>query len=177
MDKQQKGFTLIESIVYISILTIIVLVVSSFFLWINKSSIKTEAINNNSQGADNIMKRITYEIQSAKSIYLLNSVLENDLGQISLKTNNSISSGEDFGFIDFFICNEDRICMKKDGKNSIFLSPENISVRKLRFELSENNKLEPAITIELETEYNEFSKKFEYRDNLTLKTTASLRNY
>jgi len=177
MEKHQKGFTLIESIVYISILAIIVLVTSSFFLWINKSNIKAEAIKNNVQCADNIMKTIVYEIQSAESIYSLNSVLENDLGQISLKTNSFIVSGEDFGFIDFFLCNEDRICMKKDGQNSVFLSSEDVSVKKLRFELSENNKSEPTITIELETEYNKFSGKIEYRDNLSLKTTVSLRNY
>lgn len=176
-DKNSRGFTLIEAIIYIAVLSVMILVVSTFFLWVNKASIKATVMEETLNNASKAMELIVYEIKTSQEIYQPTSIFSNDIGQISLKTNEFKPDGESATIIDFFICNNNRICLKKESQNPIFLTSESVSVEKLKFDLVFNDELEPTVTIDLQVDYNSPLEKPEYQYSVNLKTTTTLRNY
>jgi len=175
--KNSKGFTLIESLIYVTVLSMVFLVIFSFFLWVEKSSIKTAVAEETLSNADKVMKLIIYEIKTAHEIYQPTSVFSEDAGQLSLKTTDFKPDGESTTIIDFFICNSNKICLKRESQEPIFLTSEKVDVNKLKFDLVYNNEMEPTVQIDMQIDYNNSSGKPEYQNSVNLKTTATLRNY
>lgn len=56
IDTKQKSFTLVEILIYIGVLAIIILVVSTFFLWVTRSNHKATAIRGVSDNTRELWK-------------------------------------------------------------------------------------------------------------------------
>ncbi|MDP2821035.1 MAG: type II secretion system protein [bacterium] len=175
--KNNRGFALIEALIYVAVLSVIILVISTFFLWVNKASIKATVMEETLNNANKAMEMIVYEIKTCQEIYQPTSVFSNDNGQLSLKTNEFKPDGESATIIDFFICNDSRICLKKESQNPIFLTSGSVNVEKLKFDLVFNDDLEPSVSIDLQVDYDNPLEKPEYQHSVNLKTTTTLRNY
>ncbi len=125
---KNKGFSLIEVLVSVGIISIVVLLLSSFILGLNFTSSKTKADREVLENARRVMDQITYEIKGATSLYSPTT----SLSQLSLQTNRYLPTDEKTTFIDFFLCGS-AICFKKESQSPIALTANTVSVSSLSF--------------------------------------------
>ena len=157
--KENGGFTLLEILVYIAILSLVLLLICSFIFWMNQSNAKTKAKREALESSRRALEIMTYEIKAAKSVYTPTT----SLNQLSLEIYKYLPNDEDDSFIDFFLCGS-RICLKKEAQNPIFLTSDTVEVKLLEFsQVSTNGS--PSIKISLTI------------DNINLTSTVSLRSY
>ncbi len=162
------GFTLLETIIYIAILSLILLLVSSIILYFIQSSSQTKGDREALENARRTLEIITYEINGAKGVYTPTTTLN----QLSLETSRYLPTDESTTYIDFFICGS-RICLKKESQNPIFLTGDTVQVNKLEFtQISTNGST--SIRINLIISYNNNINGLQPSVNLT--STASLRS-
>lgn len=172
---KNKGFTLIELIVYVSALAVIAVILTLFvFNFINiYAKIRiTKEVSESSQIA---METILLEIKHAKDIYAPTSFFNTHPGQLSLETEKDAPIGEQTIYIDFYLDENNRLCMKKEGQEAESLTPENIEINNLIFNyLTANN--EKTIRIELLANYREPSGRATRQATTTIISSAGLRN-
>jgi len=169
------GFTLIEVLVYVAVLSIIVLAVSSFFLWTVRSNTKAMVMRETLYNAERAMMVMTQEIKEAKSIYTPTSVFNTHPGQLSLETTKYSPPGEETTYIDFYLC-DSQLCFKKEFQNPNALTSDRVEVTNLVFYQIVSGGA-PSIQIDLEVKYKNLANRPEYQASVNLKSTASLRSY
>lgn len=168
----KKGFTLIEALLYIGVSSILIMSIGSFFLWTNRSNIKTKVLKevlNNSKAA---MEKMSYEIKHAKSIYTSTSVFSTNPGQLSLETLNYAQSNEEISYIDFFVC-EQKLCLKKENQSPIILTSDKVEIKNLEF----NQVATSSVQINLQIDYLAPTDKPEYQASISTTSTVSVRTY
>ena len=174
--KKGAGFTLMEALIYIGVLAIVVLAVSSFLVWITRSNTKVRAMRETLDSARQAMEIMSHEIKEAKSIYNPTSIFSTSTGQISLETTKYLPEGENGTYIDFFLC-EKRLCLKKEGQNPIALTSDNVEVKSLEFNQVATTSTIPSIQIALRIDYKAPAERAEYQASVKLISTVSLRSY
>jgi len=165
----KNGFSIIEVLVSVAILSFILLVIISFIFSMNISNTKTKADREVGENARRVLDEMTYEIRSAKSIYTPTTTQN----QISLETFRYLPTGENTTYIDFFLCGF-AICLKKESQNPIALTPDSVQVTNLTFSQVLNNTI-PSIKINITVNYpgNDINSS----SSINLTSTASLRSY
>lgn len=127
-----RGFTLIETVIYVSIVTI----VSSILLLTVLNNLaaynKAESQQNIFQNVNDALATIMSEIKYAKSVYTPTSVLNADAGQLSLETVAGVPTGEETTFVDFYLDNG-VIYQKKEGEATLALTSDRVVITQLRF--------------------------------------------
>lgn len=167
----KKGFTLIETLVYVGILSIIVTVIFSFLIWSVRSSTKIKVMRETSDNARRAMEIMVYEIKEARTIYTPTSTST----QLSLETLHYLPTGEDTTYIDFYICGT-QLCLKKESQSPIALTSDKVEVGNLFFTPVVTGET-PSVQIELKIDYKNPNSRPEYQASVDLKSTASLRSY
>lgn len=171
---RERGFSLIETIVYIGLLAIIVSVSIYFMLNIFSAFNKNfaqKAVLSNSQHA---LDAITEEIKFAKSIYTPTSVFLNDNGQLSIETVQNPPANESATFTDFYLDNG-RIYVKKEGQTEIPLTPNQVKINKLRFAYLNPAGAPEGVQIFLESQYNTTSASLKDQTMANFTTSAIIR--
>jgi len=168
----KKGFTLIELITYVSVLSIIVLALFSFFLWISRSNTKAKAIRETVVNSKKAIEIISREIKESEGVYTPTT----SSTQLSLETKNYLGEGEKTSYIDFFLC-QNQLCLKKEGEDPVALTSEAVEIKKLGFFQIATTSSFPSIQIVLEVEYSNPLGKPEHRASFSATSTVSLRNY
>ena len=172
-DVSQKGFTLIEMIVYIAIVGVIGGILISFLADSFKSYNKVQAMQQVFNNTDGSLRIITDEIKYAKSLYTPTSVFDNDSGQLSLETALNAPVGENTAFVDYYLDNG-RIYEKRDGTSTEPLTSERVFISALRFSsvaVSGKN----SVSVKITGRINTASTRPEDQASLTLNSTAALR--
>lgn len=164
-----KGFTIIEGIIYIAILSLILLLCSSFIFYFTQSNAQTKGDREALENTRRVLEEITYEINGAKSIYTPTTTAN----QLSLETSRYIPANENTSYIDFFICGS-RICLKKESQNPIFLTSDTVQINNLTFTQISINGF-PSIKTNITMNYKNTFNNLGQSVNLT--STASLRSY
>lgn len=176
MNKRfQEGFTLMEILIYIGILSLLTGVIISFIIWSMHSNTKARVMRETLYSARRVMEVIIHEIREAESIYTPTSVFDSHPGQLSLQTSKYLPEGEEISFVDFYVCGE-RICLKKESQESVFLTPDNVKVNNLVFDLVISGEV-PSVQVDLDIDYKNPSDRPEYQASVNLTSSASLRNY
>ncbi len=170
---KKTGFSLLETIIYIALLVMIIIVVSELFLWMIRSQVKTRAIQETTDNARRAMEVISQEVRSAETIYLPTSLFDSDLGQLSLKTTKYLPSGETTAYIDFYLCHS-QLCLKKEGLLSSALTSDKVEVKKLKFTRVKTGNL-PSVEISLEVSFKNPKNLSIKQAVVTLSSVASLR--
>lgn len=168
--KKNNGFSLLETLIYVALVAITLLLIGTFVFWFNYSNSKTKAQRESLENAQRAMDAMLFEIKGAKSIYVPTSG-EN---QISLETSKYLPEGETNSFVDFFTCGT-RICMKKESDAPIFLTSETVEVVQLKFTRAEINFM-PLVRIELSLKYASAPGGGAGSSLVNLISTASLRS-
>ena len=171
MPAVRQGFTLMEVLIYIAVLAIVFLAVSSFLTWSVKTSAKAAAIRETTDNARRAMEIMIYEIREAKGIYSPTSTST----QLSLETIHYLPAGENSTFIDFYLCGEatGTICFKKESQNPIAITSDKVKVNNLIF--TRISTTTPSVQIQLKLDYK--AQAQEHQTSIDLISTASLRNY
>jgi prepilin-type N-terminal cleavage/methylation domain-containing protein len=167
----KSGFTLIEILVYIAILGILIIPISSFLIWSNRSNIKAKVMRETLEDARRAMEIMTREIKEAKSIYTPTT----NPNQLSLETINYLPTDEETTYIDFFLCGSS-ICFKKESQGPVSITKDNIEVNQLVFTRIVSGD-STSIQIELGMNYKNPGNRPEYQATVNLTSTASLRSY
>jgi type II secretory pathway pseudopilin PulG len=170
-NKSGGGFTLIEILVYIAVLGILMILLSSFLIWSNQSNIKAKTMRETLEDARRAIEIIAHEIKEAESVYTPTT----NPSQLSLETRNYLPTGEESSYIDFFLCNSS-LCFKKESQNPAVLTKENVEVNNLVFTRIVSGDFS-SIKIELGVNYRNPNNRPEYQTVVNLTSTASLRSY
>ena len=170
MCSVQKGFTFIEILVYIAILSVLVLVISSFVLWSVRSNAKARAMRETINSARRALEVMTYEIRQADSIY--SPATRPD--QLSLETKEYLPTGEETSYVDFYLCGQ-QLCLKKESQEAIALTSEEVSVSALTFTQIGTDFL--SIKINLTVDYKNPQNRIELQASVDLTSTVALRTY
>lgn len=165
---RQKGFAVLETLIYVTIFVLVFLMIAGFIFWFNYSNSRSKADRELLENSRDAIEAIVYEIKGAESVYTPTS----SQNQLSLKTSNYLPSGEESSYIDFFVCGS-RVCFKKEGQSPVFLTPESIQVSNLEFtQISANGA--PCVQVRLAVDYTDSSG---VNSSIELTSTASLRSY
>ena len=167
----KKSFTLTEMLVYVAVLAIIVLAVSSFFLWTTRSNTKTRAMREALDNSRRAMEIMSSEIKEAKSIYTPTTTST----QLSLETTKYLPAGEETTYIDFYLCGT-QLCLKKESQNPIALTSNRVEVKNLVFSQIITSST-PSIQINLKIDYKTEAARPEYQASFITTSTISLRSY
>ena len=171
MKKPEKGISIIEVLVYIGVFSLIMVIVTSFVFWFVRSNTKAKVMREVLDSSKKVMELITQEIKESEYIYLPTT----SATQLSLKTKKYPAPGEEFSYIDFYLC-DSRICMKKESQDPIYLTPESIEVNNLVFtQVMSGDYL--SIRINLGVNYNNINNRPEYEASVDLTSAASSRSY
>lgn len=165
----KNGFTLIEMVIYIAIMTIIVaalvIFVSDSLKANNKSLMLRESLDN----AHRALEVITREIKHADEIYTPTSLFGTSPGQLSLKTTKSLPEGEQDSYLDFYV--EDGIVyIKKEGETPEALTSDSVEVTNLVF-----RNIDPSVQVDLTISYKGSVSRPTHQALTTLTTSAALR--
>ncbi|NQV00909.1 MAG: prepilin-type N-terminal cleavage/methylation domain-containing protein [Parcubacteria group bacterium] len=172
---EKKGFTLIELLIYITTFVIITIILTLFVFNLIKVQTKiriSKEVLENSQRAMDIM---LWQIKHAKNIYSPTSVFESHPGQLSLETEKNTPEGEEITYLDFYLDENSRLCLKTEGNEAEPLISENIKINNLVFSRLINDNTE-SIRIEMSAIYNIPSEKIAYQATTTLISSTNLRN-
>jgi len=108
-----QGFSLIELLLYVAIITIVISAIVGFGSWAiqvgTKTKVNSEVVNN----ARLAMDTMVYEIKKAHSVYTPTSVFNVHPGQLSLEQLNATTT-ESSSFVDFFLCDQAIVLREKD---------------------------------------------------------------
>jgi type II secretory pathway pseudopilin PulG len=174
----KKGFTLIETLVYIGILSIVVGVIFSFLIWCVHSNTRVKVMKEISDNARRAMEIMVYEIREARAVYNPTSTST----QLSLETIHYLPTGENTTYIDFYICGT-QLCLKKESQvptaptsSPIALTSDKVEVTNLVFTPVVTEEIS-SVQIELGINYKNPNNRPEYQASLDLKSTVSLRSY
>ena len=170
--RNQQGFTLVETLVYVVIISIIATVVVSALLWIVRSDANAKARRATADSMRSAMRIMAREIREAKGLYTPTMTIPT---QLSLETTINLPSGETSTYVDFFLCGT-RVCLKREFQNPIALTSEDVEVTNITFTEVTTNSI-PSIQITLQIEYKNPGNKPELEVAVNATTTVSLRSY
>lgn len=173
-NHRKTGFSLIELLIYVAVITIIISAVVGFGSWAiqvgTKTKVNSEIVNNGRLAMDTMV----YEIKKAYSVYTPTSVFDIHPGQLSLEQLNATTT-ESSSFIDFFLCDQ-AICLKREGASAIAITSSQVRVTNLVFKQLLNSTNTPSIQITF-TVNSLLSSRPEGTASINLTTTANLRSY
>jgi type II secretory pathway pseudopilin PulG len=172
----EKCFTMVEILVYISVLSIVVITIISFLIWSTQSNTKLRVMREVLDNTKRAMEIMTYEIREAKSIYTPTTIFDTNLGQLSLETKKYLPTEEETSFIDFYLCGT-RLCLKKESQNPIPLTSDKVEVKDLIFSQITTGNNVSAIQINLKIDYKNPNNRSEYSASVNVTSAASLRVY
>lgn len=171
--KEKKGFSLIEMVVYASLLaalsvwlvTISMHMVNAYFLL----RAEREVIGN----ARVLLESVSKNIAEASEVYAPTSRFDSDIGQLSLLTSEGAMPEHETAYVDFWVDNG-RLWMRKEGQTSLVLSSTAVRVSQFRLERITQSLSHQAVKITLRIEYG----RPKFTANTMLHATMALRgNY
>ena len=172
---ENKGFTLIEVLVYIALLVSVLFVISSFLIWITRANSKIKAMAEAADNTRRSMEIISYEIREAKGVYTPTSIFNSHPGQLSLATQKYVPTDEKNTYIDFYV-SAGKICLKKEAQSPMCLTSERVEVKNLIFRQVLSNQI-LSIEVELIVDYKNPSGISDYGASVNLRSVASPRSY
>ena len=116
------------------------------------------------------MRNMLYEIKMANAVYNPTIILNNP-GQLSLKTEQNLPEDEQITYIDFFVDNDNRLYLKKEGQSPQILTSENLKVSD--FHCKYLSSATESIKIYLTLTYDSINPEYQYSYQLT--SSASIR--
>lgn len=133
-DENQKGFSLVETVVYIGLLAIILPFIFGFFISLTEQSNSIDPRVRMQQKASVLFSLMNYEITSSESIDITNSTLETDTSTFIFVDDNgdtvTIDSPQEV--IDFTGNSQtvQRIRLQRGVSSAVYLTDEDINVTK-----------------------------------------------
>ncbi len=142
--KNQKGFQLVEMIIYIALLVVITMAVVNTTTLILRSYQSVTASRNIQIGGMTALDRMTREIRNATSVDSAQSTLTTSPGQLTINSTDDAGTAET---LQFFVSNS-LLRVKENGVDSGPLLPSSVTVTNLIFRLIDSGQSN-AVKIEM----------------------------
>jgi competence protein ComGC len=144
-SKLNKGFSVMEMIIYISILTVLIVIVMNILISINRSEKIIRATKNIQTSGVSTLERITREVRSASDIDSLGSVFDVHPSRLSLVRTNP--AGSVVRTVEFFL-DSGSLRVRENGVDLGALSDQSVEITNLVFRqfMNDNSK---GVRIEL----------------------------
>lgn len=158
----QKGFTLIELIVYLGIFSILIIALTQIFLTVVETQLKSQAVTSSAQDGQYLYSRFIYDVHRATAI-----VEPSDLGEVGNTLELTIG-----GVIHTYALSDTDL-MVNDGTGTYRLSSYDTEISDLAFHRLGNNGGKHTVRINFTV-----TSKTESRGNPDVRqfqTTAGLR--
>lgn len=168
---KSRGFTLIELLVYMAVFAMLLTTISLFTIAFIKSTAKSRIKKEVSYGTYSAMKTMLYEIKRANSVYTPTSVFDSHSGQLSLETSQALPPDEEITYVDFYLDNNSKLYIKREGQNPQLLISESLKITNLEFERLASAS--ESIRINLTVEYDTPIVEYQYSYNLS--SSGSIR--
>ena len=171
--RASRGFSVIETLIYVAILGVVVSTAIYFLANTFKTYSKIYAQKEVAVNIQYALDMLTEEIRFSKNIYSPTSAFDQDNGQISVETSQNPPTGETTAFIDFYLDNG-RIYMKKEGQDTLPLTSNQVKINKLKFTLLNPANAPEGTQIFIEGQYNS-SGALQYQSLMDFTTSAIVR--
>lgn len=172
---QRAGFTLVEMLVYVGIVTVVLFLAVTFLIQLMRSYTRFRVereISTNAREATNHMIR---EIKSAQKAYVPTSALGSHPGQLTLETRLNVPADETTAFIDFYVDNG-QLFIKREGQNPQPILSDRVEATNLVFRrFDPPGSIGEAVQVELTIGYRGNTSRFEFQAEKQLTSSASLR--
>ena len=163
-ERGLQGFSLMEILIYIGVLSIIVLVLSFYIVWSVHSTNKLKTMREVFFNARRPIELMTHEIREAKSISPASTETYLSLEKI------------DGSYINFYLASS-TIYQQTGSEAEMALTSNNVEVRNLDFEIIATGTNTPSVKIRFIVDYKNPANRPEYQSSFEATTTASLRSY
>ncbi len=141
-SKDVTGFTFIEVILYVGVVSILIGVIGALTLGTINNYRIAKIRDELSYSGSMVFDVFFQEVKNADEIYLSTSVLDSDSGTLSLKTKFQIGNDDDpTRFVDLYLY-EGQVWVRREGEDPYPLTSESVLVNKLRFERTSFGKFE-----------------------------------
>jgi len=161
--KLPKGFTLIEILVYIGVLSIITLSLSYFIIWSIHSANKIETMREVLYNERRTSEIMAHEIREAKSV-----------SSSSTATYLSLEK-TDGTFIDFYLASS-TLYQKEGSGNPVALTSAQVEIKNLEFKQVISSTT-PSVQITLQIDYKNPLSLPQYQSSINATSTVCLRSY
>lgn len=165
-DSSNHGVTLVEVLLYVSVVAIVLVASSVFYAEILQSRVKNTAILEVDQQGMLVMQTVTQSIRNAEGV--TNITPGNSSTVISL----DIPADEE---PTRFFLSEDRLQVERSGDEPIYLTNDRIIVSELLFQNLSSDGNSDSIRITLTLSHRNPEDRREYSFEKTFHTTATVR--
>jgi type II secretory pathway pseudopilin PulG len=168
ISRSQKGFTLVELILYVSICSILLLTISSFLSFLLGARVRSQAITEVNQQGFQVMSMITQTIRNGRSIQVPSMGLSS--------STLSITTGDVLLNPTVFSLSSTTVQIKEASKNAVPLTNSRIRVSGLTFQnVSSGSSTEKIIRISYTIDYINPAGRSEYTFTKSFTGSATLR--
>lgn len=172
---QEKGFTLIEFVVYTALFGLIIVFLFQFMLSVvshqGRGKIREAVISNTTHVANTIDS----EIRRAYGIYDPVSQFGVSGGHLSLATRGSLPSGESETYTDIYLSSDNKVCVKKESTGVVCITTPDVVVTQLEFQkITLSDGSESGIQTKLTIEYD--TPDTDKKAPMSIQTFTRLRN-
>ena len=166
----QKGFTLIELIIYVAIVGLVAGAFVSFSIAVTNSNTKTYVAQEVQANSRIALDLITQKIQAATGVNLVDSTFGSDPGVLSLSF-----ASDDLDPTIIQLSEDDGILQVVEGVSSpVNITSDEVKVTNLQFTNLTGTSDKENIKIDLTVEYDA-SEDVEFKYAQTLETSATVR--
>ncbi len=166
--RSQKGFTLVEMILYVAICSILMATISVFLSFLLEARVRSQAITEVNQQGFQVMSLITQTIRNGRSIQVPSTGLSSST--LSLTTGDPLLNPT------LFYLSGTTMMTQEGSKTPLPLSNGRVSISDLVFQnLSSGSSTEKIIRISYTINYLNTQNKSEYMFSKSFSSSATLR--
>lgn len=173
--KPSKGFTLTEFIVYTGIFAFVILFLAQLLIALLSSNARGRAREAVITNGITAIAAIELEIKHAVAVYEPTSDFDTSSGQLSLVTDYDLPSGETLGYVDIYLSDDGRLCIKKEISGISCITSDEIDVVALDFNIINptigSRGAQTIITLEYRT------PDLDNRAQFKIQSSATVRDY
>ncbi len=166
--RSQKGFTLVELVLYVSICSILLLTMSTFLTFLLGARVRSQAITEVNQQGFQVMNQITQTIRNGRNIQIPSIGVSSST--LSLTTGNALLNPTVFSL------NGTTFIVKEGSKTAIPLTNSRIRVSTVTFQnVSSSSSTEKIIRISYTIDYVNLGGRNEYSYTKSFNGSATIR--
>lgn len=166
--RSQKGFTLVEMVLYVAICSILLATISVFLSFLLEARVRSQAITEVNQQGFQVMSLITQTIRNGRSIEV--PAISTSSSSLFLTTKDSLLNPT------VFYLSSSTLVIKEGTKSPVSLTNSRVQVTDLLFEnVSSISSIEKIIRIRYTINYLNREGKSEYSFVKSFNGSATLR--